>query len=342
MKAMVINKICNIRNEPEPLSPMDVPVPEIKPDEMLIRVIACGVCHTELDEIEGRTPPPKFPIIPGHEIIGVVVETGAEIRKFKTGDRVGIAWIHSACGKCSFCLAGYENLCADFQATGRDANGGYAEYTVAKENYSYLIPDVFDHCEAAPLMCAGAVGYRALRLADAKDGDNIGLVGFGASAHLVLQMIQRRYPASKIFVFARNEKERSFAYSLGAFWSGDIYEIPPDRLHKAIDTTPVWNTAVHALKNLERGGRLIINAIRKESTDKSSLLDIDYAEHIWLEKEIKTVANITGRDVQGFLELAAEIPIKPEVQEYALHQANQAIVELKEGQIRGAKVLKVG
>jgi len=338
---MVIEKICNLKEDKEPLSLVDMPPPVAGDNEVLVKVSVCGVCHTELDEIEGRTPPPRFPVVPGHQIVGTVVKAGKYTKIYKPGDRVGIAWIHSACGTCRFCRQDNENLCDQFEATGRDVNGGYAEFTAVSENYAYPIPDAFSDLEAAPLLCAGTIGYRSLRLTEMRDGENVGLIGFGASAHLVIQMIGHKYPSSKIFVFVRNEKERAFAKKLGAYWTGNTIESSPEKLHRAIDTTPVWATVVNALQNLEKGGRLVINAIRKEHVDKQALLEIDYPQHLWLEKEIKSVANVTGRDVREFLELAAEIPIKPEVQTYKLEEANRALIELKEGNIQGAKVLVI-
>jgi propanol-preferring alcohol dehydrogenase len=257
------------------------------------------------------------------------------------GDRLGVAWIHSACGTCRFCRIGNENLCPEFIATGRDADGGYAEYAVVPEKFAHPIPPLFADEEAAPLLCAGAVGYRSLRLTGMKNGQNLGLVGFGASAHLVLQMARYKFPASRIFVFARSETERGFARELGAFWEGGFEEITPEKLACAIDTTPAWHPVVEALKNLDRGGRLVINAIRKEEKDKETLLSLDYARHLWLEKEIKSVANVARKDVEEFLDLAARIPIRPEIQLYPLEKANQALTELKEKKIRGAKVLRI-
>ena len=342
MKAMVIGRICDLRVEKEPLKLVEMPVPAVDETQVLVRVSACGVCHTELDEIEGRTPPPVFPMIPGHQVVGRIEKCGDKVTRFNIGDRVGVAWIFSACGTCKFCREGNENLCSEFMATGRDANGGYAEYMVVPEAYAFRIPDAFSDLEAAPLLCAGTIGYRSLRLAEIQDGENIGLVGFGASAHLVLQMVCFKYPSSKIFVFARSKGERDFALELGAYWAGDTTDTPPEKIHRAIDTTPVWGTVVHALENLESGGRLVINAIRKEETDKEELLGIDYPGHLWLEKEIKSVANVAGNDVSEFLELAAEIPIHPEIEVFALEDANSALLELKERKIRGAKVLKIG
>lgn len=342
MKAMILGRIENFRENQAPLKLVDIPIPEPKEDEILLKVSACGVCHTELDEIEGRTPPPRFPVVLGHQIIGRVEKTGSGAGRFKIGDRLGVAWIFSACRVCRFCQNGNENLCPEFKATGRDANGGYAEYTVVSEDFAHSIPSLFSDEEAAPLLCAGAVGYRSLRLTGMKDGQNLGLVGFGASAHLVLQMARHKFPGSRIFVFARSETERSFARELGASWAGGIEEAPPERLACAIDTTPAWQPVVETLRNLNPGGRLVINAIRKEEMDKDAFFGLDYASHLWLEKEIKSVANVTRADVREFLDLAAKIPIRPEVQEYPLADANQALLELKERKIRGAKILKMG
>ncbi|MEE9518162.1 MAG: zinc-dependent alcohol dehydrogenase family protein [Candidatus Adiutricales bacterium] len=318
-----------------------MPIPVPGENEILVKVSACGVCHTELDEIEGRTPPPRFQVILGHQIVGRVKERGSKAGKFQIGDRVGIGWIHSACGKCEHCQKENENLCDKFQATGRDVHGGYAEFTAVPEDFAYKIPDVFSDFEAAPLLCAGAIGYRSMKLTGLKDGQNLGLTGFGASAHLVLKMVKHRFPRSHVFVFARSEKERAFARELGAVWSGPAEQESPQKLKAIIDTTPAWKPVVEALKNLEKGGRLVINAIRKEDSDKDFLLNLEYPTHLWFEKEIKSVANVARTDIIEFLNLAAEIPIKPEVQIFSLNEANMALRELKERKIRGAKVLKM-
>jgi propanol-preferring alcohol dehydrogenase len=339
MKAMVLNSITDLELNSEPLEMTNIPRPIPSAHEVLIKVLACGVCHTELDEIEGRTSPPRFPVVPGHQVIGIIESTGSKVTKLNKGDRVGVAWIFSACGKCNFCISGRENLCPEFIATGRDVHGGYAEYMTVSESFVYPVPPVFTSSQAAPLLCAGAVGYRSLMLSGIENGLNIGLTGFGASAHLVLQIIKYRYPKTKIFAFARNENERAFARELGAFWAGDNTEILTDKLDCIIDTTPVWKPVIEALKNLKPGGRLVINAIRKEETDKNQLLNIEFSEHLWMEKEIKSVANVTRKDVMEFLNLAAEIPIIPEIEEYKLEEANVALIELRNRKIRGAKVL---
>ncbi len=339
MRAMILQSITNLEQNNEPLVMIEIPDPVPADYEILIKVSACGVCHTELDEIEGRTPPSRFPVIPGHQVVGRVAATGKKVKALKPGDRVGVAWIFSSCGKCKYCLGGHENLCPEFKATGRDANGGYAEYMTVPESFTYNVPEIFTDSQAAPLLCAGAVGYRSVRLTELKNGQNIGLTGFGASGHLVLQIIKYRYPDTKIFVFARSKNERAFAMDLGASWVGDTTDKIPELLDSIIDTTPVWKTIVEALKNLKPGGRLVINAIRKEEIDKDYLLNIDYSRHLWMEKEIKSVANVTRNDVKEFLGIASEIPVIPEVQEYKLEEANIALAELKKRLIRGAKVL---
>ena len=341
MKAMVLRKISSFEVDNSPLQLVDMKVPVPGEKEILVRVSRCGVCHTELDEIEGRTPPLRFPIILGHQIVGRVERTGRGAKRFKEGERIGIAWIHSACGGCNYCRNGRENLCDNFIATGRDANGGYAEYTVVHEDFAYALPRIFSDSEAAPLLCAGAIGYRSLMLAGIEDGENIGLTGFGASGHLVLGILRHKYPHSKVFVFSRTISERVFASELGAYWTGDTGDESPETLRAVIDTTPAWKPLVVALRKLERGGRLIINAIRKEERDKESLLGLEYSRDLWMEKEIKSVANITRKDVEEFLALAAEIPLRPEIQEFTLTEANRALQELKERKIRGAKVLRI-
>ncbi|MBN2171672.1 MAG: zinc-dependent alcohol dehydrogenase family protein [Candidatus Krumholzibacteriota bacterium] len=341
MRAMVLHALAGLDEQPAPLRLEERPDPAPGPGELLLAVSACGVCHTELDEIEGRTPPPRLPVIPGHEVVGRVLARGAGAARFAVGDRVGVAWIHAACGECAYCRAGLENLCAGFVATGRDVDGGYATRMVVPESGAHAIPDIFTDAQAAPHLCAGAIGYRSLRLSGLADGQRLGLTGFGASAHLVLKMARHRFPAAAVHVFARSAAERDFARELGAVWAGDTADRAPAPLDAIIDTTPAWKPVVEALANLAPGGRLVINAIRKEDGDREQLLRLDYPDHLWLEKEIKSVANVARRDVTEFLALAAEIPILPEVQEYPLAEANRALRELKAGRIRGAKVLRM-
>ncbi len=341
MKAWVIERLGEMGEPAEggPLRLVDLPIPSPGEGELLIEVSACGVCHTEIDEIEGRTPPSELPRVPGHQAVGRVERTGAGVTAFAPGDRVGVAWIHYACGSCPACLSGNDNLCPYFRATGRDADGGYAEYMVAGERFAFRIPDAFTDVEAAPLLCAGAIGYRSLRLTRLEDGQLLGLTGFGASAHLVLLMVRHRFPRTRTFVFTRSPGERAFALSLGAEWAGDIADRPPEPLHAIIDTTPAWRPVVAALVNLAPGGRLVINAIRKEDRDRDELLRLDYEAHLWMEKEVKSVANVASRDVGEFLGLAAEIPLRPEVEVFEFEEANRALHEIKARRIRGAKVL---
>jgi len=341
MRAMILPALCRLNENLSPLKLTTLSDPVPGPGEILVRVSVCGVCHTELDEIEGRTPPPRLPVVLGHQVVGRVAALGPGAGVFRVGERAGVGWIYAACGACEFCRSGQENLCADFRATGRDANGGYAELMVVPERFAYRIPDGFTDAQAAPLLCAGAIGYRSLRLSGLQNGQRLGLTGFGASAHLVLKMVRHRYPLSHVFVFSRTEAERAFALELGATWAGDTADTAPEPLHCIIDTTPAWRPIVEALRNLAPGGRLVINAIRKEDADRAALLDLDYPAHLWQEKEIKSVANVARADISEFLALAAEIPIVPEVQEYALEDANRALVELKARRIRGAKVIRI-
>jgi propanol-preferring alcohol dehydrogenase len=335
MKAMVMTRIVSLHEESEPLELVELPIPEPGEGEIRIKVAACGVCHTELDEIEGRTPPPELPVVLGHEVIGRVDKIGRNAARFREGERVGIGWIHHSCG------GAHENIDEAFTATGRDVNGGYAEYMTVPAAYAYPIPEIFSDATAAPLLCAGGVGYRSLRLAGIENGDPLGLTGFGGSAHLVLQTARHLYPDSPIYVFARDPGAREFALELGAVWAGDTRDTAPELLQAVIDTTPAWTPIVEAMANLKPGGRLVINAIRKEDGDKDYLLNLQYHSHLWMEKEIKTVANVTHDDIADFLPVAAAIPIKPDVETYPLEQANRALLELKQGSVRGAKVLLI-
>jgi len=256
---------------------------------------------------------------------------------------VGVGWIYAACGRCGYCRRGYENLCPSFKATGRDANGGYAELMVVRQEFAHPIPESpMTDAEVAPLLCAGAIGYRSLRLANLPDAGRLGLTGFGASAHLVLKLVRHRDPDAEVFVFARDDAERAFALELGAAWAGDTGDTPPAPLDAIIDTTPVWRPVVEGLRHLVPGGRLVINAIRKEHIDRDALAQIDYPTHLWMEKEVKSVANVTRRDVAEFLHAAAEMGLRPEVQIYPFSDANRALHDLKARAVRGAKVLQIG
>ncbi len=335
MRAMVLKQIVSLAKTNTPLELVELPIPVPGPGELLVKVSVCGVCHTELDEIEGRIVPPKLPIVLGHEIAGRVHQLGEKSSRFQLGDRVGVGWVHSSTGQPD------ENLSPEFRATGRDVNGGYAEYMTVSENYAYPIPEIFSDVDAAPLLCAGGIGYRALRLTRIRNGDLLGLTGFGASAHLVLQLAKHLFPESRLYVFARDPDQQQFARELGAEWAGATDATPPEKLHAIIDSTPAWKPVVEALRNLRPGGRLVINAIRKEDTDKARLQDLTYHEHLWSEKEIKSVANITHFDLAEFLPIAGKIPLKPEVRVLPLEQANQALTEIRHGGARGARVLRV-
>jgi len=338
MKAMVL-KECGALAERRgpPLELAAWPEPEAGPGEIVVRVSACGVCRTELDEIEGRLPPPRLPVVPGHQVVGRVEARGPGAERFEPGDRVGVAWIHSACGRCELCARGLENLCPEFVGTGHGADGGAAELATVHEDFAHAIPEGLADAEVAPLLCAGAIGYRSLALTGLEDGQALGLTGFGASAHLVLQLARHRFPASEVFVFARDPGERRFAEELGAAWTGDTGDSAPRALDAVIDTTPAWRPVVEALRNLGPGGRLVINAIRKHDADRGELARLDYGE-----RRIQSVANVTRADVRGLLDLAVEARLAPTVEEYPLEEAGAALTELAGGRIRGAKVLRVG
>jgi propanol-preferring alcohol dehydrogenase len=319
----------------------DVTPPTAGRDELLVRVHVCGVCRTDLDLVDGRLAPPRLPVIPGHQVIGEVITAGDGDGP-SVGDRVGVAWINYACGVCRWCIAGEENLCPKFRSTGCDVNGGYAEYVAVPRAFAYVIPPELSDAEAAPLLCAGAIGWRSLKLAKINDGEPLGLTGFGSSAHLVLQLARHRYPRSPVYVFARQEAERDFARALGASWVGASSDRAPERCAAIIDTTPAWKPVVDALERLEPGGRLIVNAIRKMKDDQEELLRLDYATHLWMEREVKSVANVTRADVREMLAAAVEMRLRPTVEEMPLERANDALDALRQGEaVHGARVLRV-
>jgi propanol-preferring alcohol dehydrogenase len=335
MKAVVLNKTSPI--EEKPLELTDLPRPTVADDQILVKVSVCGACHTDLDEVEGRLKPTKLPIVLGHQIVGRVADRGKAVTKFNVEDRVGITWLYSACGECNFCQRGNENLCGEAEWTGKDVDGGYAEYMVISEDFAYPLPKRFSDSEAAPLLCAGVIGYRTLRLAEITDGQIIGLFGFGACAHIVIQIIKYKFPNSPVFVFTKTAEHAKLAESLGAAWTGRSGDQPPAKLNKAMDFTPVGECVRDALAVLDRGGRLVINAIRKETP----VPPLDYARYLWLEREIKSVANVTRADAEEFLPLAAQIPIVPTIEEFPLAQANEVLIKLKHSKLRAAAVLKV-
>jgi propanol-preferring alcohol dehydrogenase len=325
MKAVLLEK------PNQPLKLVDLPKPSPKEGEILIKVSVCGACHTDLDEFEGRLAT-KLPVVPGHQVVGTVAELGKSVTKHKIGDRVGVTWLYSACGQCRFCKTGNENLCETAKWTGKDADGGYAEYMVIGEDCAYPIPERFSDSQAAPLLCAGVIGYRTFRLADIKKGETIGLYGFGASAHIVIQIIKHKFPDNPVFAFTKSGGHADLAKSLGAAWTGISGEIPPVKLDKIMDFTPAGECIKDELKILNRGGRLVINAIRKETPIPA----FDYAEYLWLEREIKSVANVTRKDALEFLSLASEIPIVPTIEEFSLDQANEVLMKIKQSKLKAA------
>lgn len=335
MKAIVLNRTSPI--EKKPLEAADLPVPVPSDNQILVKVSVCGACHTDLDEAEGRLKPDKFPIVIGHQVVGTVADKGKSVRKFSGGERVGITWLYKCCGECDFCRNGQENLCMSAKWTGKDADGGYAEYMVIEEEYAYKIPERFTDRQAAPLLCAGVIGYRTLRLAEISNGQSIGIFGFGACAHIVIQVIKNKFPKSEVFVFTKTAEHAELARSLGAAWTGVSGEQPPAKLDKVMDFTPAGECVRDALGVLDRGGRLVINAIRKET----AVPELDYAKYLWLEREIKSVANVTRRDAEEFLPLAAQIPIVPTTEEFPLAEANEVLIRLKHSKLRAAAVLRV-
>jgi propanol-preferring alcohol dehydrogenase len=319
----------------KPLALRAVPVPRPDPGEVLIKVRCCGVCHTDLHIAEGDLPDVRLPRIPGHEVIGVVEGRGAGARRFKTGERVGAAWLHSACGTCRFCRSGRENLCENARFTGYHVNGGYAEYMVLPEKFAYVVPDIFGDEEAAPLMCAGIVGFRSLKLSGIKPGGRLGLYGFGASAHVAIQ-VARRW-GCRVYVFTRSEEHRRLAKKLGASWTGLAQEDPPGKLDSAVIFAPAGNLYLDALRVLERGGTVVSAGIHM-----SPIPEIDYNRYLYHERVMTSVANATRKDGEELLKAAAEIPIRTTVQVFQLEEANEALRRLRAGKVTGAAVLRVG
>jgi propanol-preferring alcohol dehydrogenase len=334
MKAIVLPRIAPI--EDEPLIQTELPTPTPKDDEILVKVSVCGLCHTDLDEIEGRLRPGTLPIVLGHQVVGTVEEKGPGVTLHEIGARVGVTWLYSSCGACRFCRTSRENLCDQARWTGKDVNGGYAEYMVVGQDSAYPIPSVFSDLQAAPLLCAGVIGYRAIRLSDISDGQTVGLFGFGASAHIAIQLITHQFPNSDVFVFTRGDAHKELARELGAAWAGSATEEPPAPVDRAIDFTPVGETVRQALSVLNKGGRVVVNAIRKVSP----VPELVYDRYLWDEKEIKSVANVTRRDAIEFLPLAAEIPLHPTVEEVAPETVNQTLLRLKEGKLKAAAALR--
>jgi alcohol dehydrogenase, propanol-preferring len=331
MKAWVLAKPGPV--ETNPLEFRDVPVPEPGPHEVLVRVNACGICRTDLHVVEGELAPKKARIIPGHQIVGVIESPGAMAAKYPSGTRVGIPWLHKTCGKCSFCLSGRENLCDAPDFTGYTVDGGFAQYTVAHEDFVYPIPDGFADLEAAPLLCAGIIGFRCLRLAGVKSGDSLGIYGFGAAGHVCIQVA--RHWNQKVFICTREEKHRRLAIELGAAWAGGAMDEPTEKLDASIIFAPAGELVPPALQALKKGGTLVLGGIHM-----SDIPSFPYPL-IYHERSIRSVANNTREDGHEFMKVAARIPIRTEVQVFSLEQANQALNALKHDGIRGAGVLKM-
>jgi len=331
VKAQVLQKSAQV--ETNPLRLMEVEQPTPASHELLIRVTACGVCHTDLHVVEGELPDPLTPVIPGHEIVGRVVGQGSEASRFEIGARVGVPWLHQACGQCEHCLRGQENLCEFARFTGYTAQGGYAEYVTAPEAFAVSVPDVFSDIQAAPLLCAGIVGYRSLRLSDVQPGERLGLYGFGGSAHICIQVA--RHWGCPVYVFTRSPEHQQHARDLGAVWAGTAQDEPPARLDRAIIFAPSGALVPLALGHLRKAGTLCINAIHT-----SPIPEMPYSL-LWEERTIRTVANATRRDAEEFLPLAAQIPVQTDVEAFDLAEANQVLQRLKHSEIKGSAVLRI-
>lgn len=319
----------------QPLHLRDVPVPQPGPEQVLIKVLACGVCRTDLHIIDGELTKPKPHLIPGHEIIGTIVQTGKHVKKFKVEDRIGVPWLGYTDGKCRYCKRGQENLCDNALFTGYTIDGGYAEYTVADQRYCFPVPEKYSDVEAAPLLCAGLIGYRSYRMTG-ENAKKLGFYGFGASAHVIAQIAV--YQGKHVYAFTRpgDITGQDFARSLGAVWAGDSTMLPPDKLEAAIIFAPVGALLPAALRATEKGGIVVCAGIHM-----SDIPSFPY-RLLWEERTVRSVANLTRRDGEELLELAPKVPVKTEVQVFPLDRANEALGRLRQGQIQGAAVLKMG
>ncbi len=316
-----------------PLTFEEVETPTPRANEIRIAVRVCGVCHTDLHTVEGEIALPKLPVIPGHQIIGTVESIGKDVTRWRASERVGVPWLNWTDSTCNFCKRGLENLCENARFTGLHVDGGYAEYTVVDERFAYKIPDAFSDAQAAPLLCAGAVGYRALRLSDLQRGERLGLYGFGSSAHIAMQVA--RHWQCEVYVFTRGEEHRRLARELGAAWAGGAEETPPRLIDRAIIFAPVGNLVLDALRVMRKGGTVVHAGIYS-----TPIPQIDY-NLLYHERMIRSVANSTRRDVEEFLQVAAEIPIKTEVETFPLREANRVLQMMKASKIRGAAVLEI-
>ncbi|MBI4721583.1 MAG: zinc-dependent alcohol dehydrogenase family protein [Candidatus Stahlbacteria bacterium] len=333
MKAMILNEPTSIDNSP--LKLVELPIPTPKPTELLIKISVCGICHTDLHEVEGNLPLIKKPIIPGHQIIGRVESKGKMVTRFKIGDRIGIAWLHSTCGECKFCKSNNENLCDKAFFTGYNVDGGYAQYTVIREDFVYPIPEIFIDREAAPLLCAGIIGYRALRSSKIKPGNRLGLYGFGASAHIAIQIAV--HWGCEVYVFTRSHEHQKLAKKLGCVWVGDTTHLPPHKLDSTIIFAPAGELVLNALESLEKGGTVALAGIYM-----TPIPEMEYNKYLYHEKTICSVTNSTRTDGEELLKLSASIPIKPETTIFPLEEANQALQLLKHRQITGAGIIEIG
>ncbi len=331
MRAMILSRPAPIENEPLVLA--EVPVPTPGPGEVRLRVRACGICHTDLHVMEGELPVRKSPLIPGHQIVGVVDAVGPGVTSPRLGERVGVPWLHSTCGACAFCTRGQENLCDDARFTGYHADGGYAEYALTRADFAYPLPETFADLAAAPLLCAGIIGFRALRLSEVRPGERLGLYGFGASAHIAIQIA--RHWGCEVYVFSRGEHHRRLAQELGAAWTGRAEDTPPAALDAAIIFAPAGGLVPEALRALRKGGTLALAGIYM-----TPLPQMDYGL-LYGERSVRSVANSTRQDARDLLRVAAEVPVRSEVEVFPLAQANHALRLLKEGKIQGAGVLDV-
>ncbi len=333
MRAVLLERSADVGTSP--LRLQDVPVPEPGPGQVRVRVLVCGVCRTDLHIVEGDLPPAKRPVIPGHETVGVVERAGRGVRAVKEGDRVGIAWLQNTCRACEFCRSGRENLCERPTFSGYHVDGGYAEYALVSDAYVYPLPPVFSDEEAAPLLCAGIIGYRALRFSGVKPGQRLGMYGFGASAHVTIQIA--RHWGCSVYVCSLREEHRALARELGAVWVGGADEAPPDKLHGAIVFAPAGEIVIPALRALDRGGTVALAGIHM-----TPIPSIDYDRELFGERTIRSVTANTKQDGEELLREAAAIPIRSHTQRFTLEEANQALQQLKAGTIQGAAVLKIG
>jgi propanol-preferring alcohol dehydrogenase len=332
MRAMVLSRTMPVEQSPLRLEDLLIPTPG--PGELLLRIRCCGLCHTDLHTVEGDLSLPKLPVIPGHQIVGIVESSGSGVRKFKEGDRVGVPWLYSTDQTCGYCRKDLENLCDHARFTGFHVNGGYAEAIVVGEDYALSIPNVFSDEHAAPLLCAGIIGYRSYRLSGVREGERLGLYGFGASAHLVLQMA--RHQNREVYVFTRAKLHRELALKLGAAWVGNAGDAQPESLDHAIIFAPAGALVPVALRALRKAGTLTLAGITM-----SAIPQLDYSL-LYQERIVRSVANSTRRDAKEFLELAADIPLATEVTVYPLEQANHALLDMKMSRLDAAAVLRIG